>query len=126
MKARVATLFVVLLTLVACGAPNKLTSGTVVDKRFDDQDIIYHPGYYQSGTETCTGGYGSIPRSCTRTPGYYVPGYNEVQPPKWTIQVKGQHGEDQLTEWHSVSEHDYNCIRIGKWWVHDKDPCVPG
>lgn len=125
MKARVATVLVVLLSLVACGTPNRLTSGTIVNMHYDDQDIIEHPGYWQDGGETCTGGYGSTPRTCYQNPDYWVPGYTEVQPPHWSVQVKGRADGKELKEWHTVSEQDYACLKIGDWWVKDRDPCIP-
>lgn len=71
----------VLTLLVACGPSyNGPEIGLITDKPYDDPDRWTTPGYYvppvsTPGYESCSGGYGSQPRTCTRTSGIYRPGY---------------------------------------------------
>lgn len=103
--------------LVGCGHPNQLHSGKVIEKSYDDPDDWYVPGYYTPGTESCSGGYGNVPRSCYTTPGYYTPGYYEHDGPHWYLRITGTTKDGKVvTETHEVDSLTYDRARIGVFW----------
>lgn len=98
MKRALGMLAAVLL--VACGTDEpKLTSGTVVEKHYDDDD-----GYFQP--LTCSGGKVNV---CTG--GFWVD-----EPERWVLTVEGEHEGETITEEVSVTEAEYQRQGVGEPW----------
>lgn len=106
----------ILFSVASCGEPNHLKSGTVVDKHYDDEDTYYVPGSNSPGYESCSGGYGSVPRSCYYVPGHHTPGYYQTDPPHWSIQISGEYDGKTITEWHTVSQSEYERLKLNSFW----------
>jgi hypothetical protein len=86
--------------LTTCGEDNVLTSGTIIEKEYDDPDtwwstqcVVYKNGLCQV----------SVP-------------VQNTDPPRWSIRIKGNHNGDIVTEWHSVDPTEYNSLSVGDTW----------
>jgi hypothetical protein len=109
-------LFILPLFLIACSSEPDLTSGTVVNKRFEPAHYETRLQQVYSG-QNCSGS--GAQRVCT--PIYtYVP-VNDYYPDDWDIQLKAcgeEAGKEKIsdcrTSWIDVSEEVYNQYGVGK------------
>jgi hypothetical protein len=82
---RLACATIALLVLLAgCGDPPYKGNAEITAHEYDDPDDVWIPGTTYPGT--CSGGYGSIPRTCT--PGYTTPGYFDRRPERFLLRVQ--------------------------------------
>ena len=99
---RFAVVLAALLLAGCAGGANRLHSGTVVDKHYDDPDtftIWQCAGFDSKGQ--CTVRY---PQTIT-------------EPAHWSIRVKGTDAEGKArTEWHTVDEATYERLHVGDTW----------
>lgn len=73
----------IVLLLFACGDDYN-GNATIVYHEYDDPDNEWVPGYQMP--ETCSGGYGSVPRTCS--PGIYIPGHMNHRPERFLLKVE--------------------------------------
>lgn len=103
------------VALSSCSdASPKLDRGIVVEKSYDDPDEWTTPGHWQPGVTICSGGYGSVPRSCSTTPGYYVPPVQHHDGPHWYLTITGRADGEWVTERHEVSEAKHDDTSVGR------------
>lgn len=93
-----------LLFLPYCGKDNVLTSGTVVDKSYDDPDTFIT---YQCYSYRQDGG-------CS----FSMP-VEHTDAPHWRIKVEGPDPDDgdTIQEWHAVTESVYDSVNVGEEWT---------
>lgn len=108
-----AALFAAFLLLTGCGDPApKLTSGTVVEKHYDDDDSYYQPGVFIPGTTSCSGN----PPICSTSPGVNVPGYWVSHPARWVLTIEGEADGKTIREEHAVPRDQYDRKGVGEPW----------
>lgn len=108
------------MLLVACSDPAP-KQGEIVEKRYDDPDSWYQPGYTIRGTETCSGGYGDTPRVCTRSADIHIPGQWHHDPAHWRLRLK----DGDKSGWVEVPESTYNKVSIGQWFDRETGEVIP-
>lgn len=87
----------------ACGDDNVLTSGKVIDKRYDDPDTWTELMCVSRDTKTY---------ACT----FWMP-VDHSDGPHWFLQIQGYDTkEHRHVEWHEVSEAAYSNLHIGDPW----------
>ncbi len=90
-----------LLLLAACGEPNKLTHGKVIDKDYDDADTW--------------SSYDCISHDSEGFCIAYM--WNDhYEPEHYRMRIQGVDGQEDLREWHDVPEDIYVQTRLGENW----------
>lgn len=109
MKRLLATFLGLLLFLAACGEPNKLTSGTVLERWVrPEYTTMQQSGCsmystYRSGNNTY--------RTCVAYS--YFPVYH---PSQYFVKVRGEHEGETLVETHRVGRDYWNELQRGELW----------
>lgn len=105
-----------LLALAACGKP-WVGSGTVVEMRNTPARTYFVPGGYIPASESCSGGYGNVPRTCTRTPAIKMPDTWHTDPERWTLTIVDAEGKRHRVD---VGSSTYERCRIDAEWTESR------
>lgn len=109
---------VILILLTGCGP----SSGTVTAKDFEPAHNEQYLQQVYMG-ETCTGGYGSVPRTCS--PNYmWMPATRHVAD-RWSLRIESCSDADPEKDCArgtvTVTEALFNAIKVGDFYAPEED-----
>lgn len=102
---------VILLALVLVGCSKPPVEGYVIDGDYQPAWTQFIPGTPPS--QSCSGGYGNVPRTCTWSPG--TPPQWIPWPPRWELELQNTRNDDRdKTGTREVTREVYERCNVGE------------